>query len=248
MMADIEGEFLGMFKTILLAFAVIALVVASFSIHNTFSILIAQRSRESALLRALGASRRQVLSSVVVEAIVIGAIASARRASPSGYGLAVGLKAIMDSSGLDLGFDGVVMASRARSSIAIVVGVGSTLLASFLPALRASRVAPLAALRESAVDSTGTSKSRLDRRRSCQRARHRHGRAPPRRPTSALGQAGIGALADAGRCRDPRPGRRPTRRRACSASVPASSAARPAASPGATRCATRAAPRRAPRR
>src|SRR4029077_2470394 len=77
MMADIEGDFLGMFKAILLAFAVIALVVASFSINNTFSLLLAQPSRESALLRALGASRRQVLSSVVVEAIAIGALASA---------------------------------------------------------------------------------------------------------------------------------------------------------------------------
>ena len=88
MMAEIEGDFLGMFKTILLAFAVIALVVASFSIHNTFSILIAQRSRESALLRALGASRRQVLASVVGEAIVIGTLASLAGLAV-GYGLAV---------------------------------------------------------------------------------------------------------------------------------------------------------------
>ncbi len=159
MMAEIEGEFLGMFKAILLAFAVIALVVASFSIHNTFSILIAQRSRESALLRALGASRRQVLRSVVGEAIVIGAIASLAGIAV-GYGLAVGLKTIMDSAGFDLGFDGVVMASS-TIVIALVVGIGSTVLASFVPALRASRVSPLAALRDSAVDSTGASKGRL---------------------------------------------------------------------------------------
>ena len=159
MMADIEGDFLGMFKTILLAFAVIALVVASFSINNTFSILIAQRSRESALLRALGASRRQVLRSVVVEAIAIGAVASAIGLT-AGYGLAVGVKALMDSNGLDLGFEGVVMNSS-TVVIAIVVGVGSTLLASFLPARRASRVAPLAALRDSAVDTSATSKRRL---------------------------------------------------------------------------------------
>ena len=137
----------------------IALVVASFSIHNTFSILIAQRSRESALLRALGASRRQVLTSVVGEAIVIGTLASLAGLAV-GYGLAVGLKTIMDSAGFDLGFDGVVMATS-TVVIAMVVGVGSTLLASFLPALRASRIAPLAALRESAVDSTSASKSRL---------------------------------------------------------------------------------------
>ena len=60
--ADIESDFLGMFKMILLAFAGIALVVATFSIHNTFSILVAQRTRESALLRAIGASRRQVVA------------------------------------------------------------------------------------------------------------------------------------------------------------------------------------------
>ena len=160
MMADIEGDFLGMFKTILLAFAVIALVVASFSINNTFSILIAQRSRESALLRALGASRRQVLSSVVVEAIAIGAVASAVGLAV-GYGLAVGLKALMDSSGLDLGFDGVVMNSS-TVVIAIVVGIGSTLLASFLPAPAgvARRSARRPARRRRSTRS-GTSKRRL---------------------------------------------------------------------------------------
>ena len=192
MMADIEGEFLGMFKAILLAFAVIALVVASFSINNTFSILIAQRSRESALLRALGASRRQVLSSVVVEAIAIGALASTAGLAV-GYGLAVGLKALMDSSGLDLGFDGVVM-SGSTVVIAIVVGIGSTLFASFLPARRASRVSPLAALRDSAVDTTGTSKRRLVAGVLVTAA----GVATvvtATNPNTSLGQAGIGALA-----------------------------------------------------
>ena len=192
MMADIEGDFLGMFKAILLAFAVIALVVASFSINNTFSILIAQRSRESALLRALGASRRQVLSSVVVEAIAIGALASAAGLAV-GYGLAVGLKALMDSNGLDLGFDGVVMSSS-TVLIAIVVGIGSTLLASFLPARRASRVAPLAALRDSAVDTSGTSKRRLVAGVIVSAA----GVATvvtATNPNYALGQAGLGALA-----------------------------------------------------
>ena len=159
MLADIEGDFLGMFKTILLAFSGIALVVAAFSINNTFSILIAQRSRESALLRALGASRRQVLASVVAEALVIGAVASAVGLAV-GYGLAVGLKVMMDANGLDLGFDGVVM-NTSTVVASIVVGIGATLLASVIPAVRASRIAPLAALRDSAVDTTGTSRSRL---------------------------------------------------------------------------------------
>ncbi len=177
-----------MFKAILLAFAVIALVVASFSINNTFSILIAQRSRESALLRALGASRRQVLSSVVVEAIAIGALASAVGLAV-GYGLAVGLKALMDSSGLDLGFDGVVVNSS-TVVIAIVVGIGSTLLASFLPARRASRVAPLAALRD--VSGRHVGHLEAPARRRCDRVghRHRHWSSPRRTPTTRSGRPG----------------------------------------------------------
>ena len=92
---DIESDFLGFFEMILLAFAGIAMVVAAFSIYNTFSILVAQRTRESALLRAIGASRRQVLavgrparrssSAIVASAIGFGA----------GLGLATGLHALM---------------------------------------------------------------------------------------------------------------------------------------------------------
>ncbi len=159
MLADIQGDFLGMFRTILLAFSVVALVVAAFSINNTFSILIAQRSRESALLRALGASRRQVLTSVVVEALMIGAIASAIGLA-AGYLLAVGLKTLMDANGLDLGFDGVVVTSS-TAVVAMVVGVGATLVASIFPAVRASRVAPLAALRDAAVDATDVTRRRV---------------------------------------------------------------------------------------
>ena len=90
--ADIESDFLGMFKMILLAFAGIAMVVAAFSIHNTFSILVAQRTRESALLRALGASRRQVVVGVALEALVVGIVASAIGFG-AGIGLAAGLEA-----------------------------------------------------------------------------------------------------------------------------------------------------------
>ena len=76
---DIQDDFLGFFETFLLVFAGIALVVATFSIYNTFSILVAQRTRESALLRALGASRGQVLRSVAVEALVVGLRGVGRR-------------------------------------------------------------------------------------------------------------------------------------------------------------------------
>ena len=73
---DINKAFLGFFEAFLLVFAFIALLVASFSIYNTFSIIIAQRTRESALLRAIGASRTQVLGSIALESTAIGLVAS----------------------------------------------------------------------------------------------------------------------------------------------------------------------------
>ncbi|MEO6652435.1 MAG: FtsX-like permease family protein [Ilumatobacteraceae bacterium] len=158
MVAQIETDFLGMFRTIMVVFALIALVVAAFSIHNTFSILIAQRSRESALLRAVGASRRQVMASVIAEAIVVGVIASAVGLL-AGFGLATGFKAFLDASGLDLDADGVLFTSSTML-IAAAVGVFATLVASIVPAIRAARVAPLAALRESAVDGAAVSHAR----------------------------------------------------------------------------------------
>ena len=140
---------------ILLAFAGIALVVATFSIHNTFSILVAQRTRESALLRAIGASRRQVVTAVAVEALVIGVVASAIGFGV-GLGLAAGLQALMAGAGLDLPTAGLVVGVD-TIVIAAAVGVVTTLVASVAPALKASRVAPLAALRDVAVDRSATS-------------------------------------------------------------------------------------------
>ncbi|MEP6297075.1 MAG: ABC transporter permease, partial [Ilumatobacter sp.] len=155
MVAGIESDFLGLFRTIMVVFAAIALIVAAFSIHNTFSILIAQRTRESALLRAIGASRRQVLASVVAEAMVIGAVASGIGLL-AGFGLARGFVALLASAGLDLNVQGVVVAPSTVMSAA-AVGIVATLVASILPAVRASRVAPLAALRESATGSARVS-------------------------------------------------------------------------------------------
>jgi putative ABC transport system permease protein len=121
-----------------------------FSIANTFSIIVAQRTRESALLRAIGASRRQVLASVVLEALAVGLLASAAGLG-AGLGIASGLKALFAGLGFPLPTSGLVFkASNAATSLA--VGVGVTLLAGMLPALRASRVAPLAALREVAAE------------------------------------------------------------------------------------------------
>jgi putative ABC transport system permease protein len=147
-----------MFSTILLAFAGIALVVATFSIHNTFSILVAQRTRESALLRAIGASRRQVVTAVALEALVIGIVASAIGFG-AGLGIAAGLKALMAGADLALPAAGLVV-SVGTIVTAAVVGILTTLVASVTPAIKASRVAPLAALRDVAVDRSASSKLR----------------------------------------------------------------------------------------
>ena len=153
--SELQGDFLGFFKAFLLVFAGIALVVATFSIYNTFSILVAQRTRESALLRALGASRRQVLASTVVEALMVGVVASAIGVA-AGVGLAAGLSALSESAGLAVAGTALVVETSALV-LAAVVGVVVTLVASVGPAVKASRVAPLAALRDVAVDRSGAS-------------------------------------------------------------------------------------------
>jgi putative ABC transport system permease protein len=153
--ANLESEFLGFFNAFLLVFAGIALVVATFSIYNTFSILVAQRTRESALLRALGASRRQVRASTVVEALVVGVLASAIGLA-AGVGLAAGLSALSESAGFAVAGTALVVETTALVAAA-VVGVVATLIASAVPAVKASRVAPLAALRDVAVDGSGAS-------------------------------------------------------------------------------------------
>jgi putative ABC transport system permease protein len=133
----------------LLAFAGIALFVGSFVIANTLSITIAQRTREFATLRTLGASRRQVLTSVVVESLVIGLIGSI-------VGLFLGLliakllDALLTAVGIDLPKTGTVLATR-TIVVSILVGTLVTLLASLRPARRATRVPPIAAVREGFV-------------------------------------------------------------------------------------------------
>ncbi len=139
-------EVLGFLNTFLLVFAAVSLVVGTFLIINTFSILVAQRSRELALLRALGASRRQVNVSVLVEAIVVGLFGSTVGIGV-GYLLARGLQLLFGIFGFDL--------SRASFPVNLrtvvasyVVGVVVTVLAAYLPARRASRIPPVAALRD----------------------------------------------------------------------------------------------------
>jgi putative ABC transport system permease protein len=156
---DINQGFLGLFRTFLMVFAGIALFVAMFTIANTFSIIVAQRTREAALLRAIGASRRQVLWSVVAEALAVG-VAASLLGLAAGLGVATGLKALFKGFGFPLPTSGLVL-SLGSVALSLGVGVGVTLLAAVVPAVRASRVAPLAAMREVAVEAPATSTARV---------------------------------------------------------------------------------------
>ena len=130
----------------LLVFAGIALVVGSFLIVNTFSILVAQRSRELALLRALGASRRQVSRSVLFEAFVVGVVGSTIGLG-LGVLLAVAIRSLFGRFGLDLSGTAFVVAPRTFLA-AYAIGIVVTLVAAYLPARRSARIAPVAALRD----------------------------------------------------------------------------------------------------
>ncbi|HSK57309.1 MAG TPA: FtsX-like permease family protein [Jiangellales bacterium] len=147
-------EGLGFFNTFLLVFAAVALVVGTFLILNTFTILVAQRTRELALFRALGASRRQVTRSVLLEALVTGLLASTTGLL-LGFGLAQGLKVLFGTIGLDLGQAGLVF--RPQTALAAyVVGVVVTLIAAYVPARHAARVPPVAAMRDDVSMPTGS--------------------------------------------------------------------------------------------
>ena len=141
--------FLDIFQNFLLAFGGIALFVGSFVIANTLSITIAQRTRELATMRTLGATRRQVLASVMIEAFVIGLLASITGLF-LGLGLAKGLNQLLISFGIDLPQAGTVFATR-TIIVSLLVGVLITLAAALRPALRSTRVPPIAAVREGAV-------------------------------------------------------------------------------------------------
>jgi putative ABC transport system permease protein len=141
--------FVDFIKYFLLAFAGIALFVGCFVIANTLSITIAQRVRELATLRTIGATRRQVRRSVLVEALVIGLVGSIVGLA-LGFGLAKLLDALIRTIGIDLPQAGLVFTTR-TVVVSLLVGVGITLLASLRPAMRATRVPPIAAVREGSV-------------------------------------------------------------------------------------------------
>ncbi len=156
--ADELKGFFGFISNILLTFAFIALFVGIFIISNTFGILVAQRTKELALLRAIGASRGQVLGSVLLEAAVIG-IVSAVAGFLSGVGLAAGAMALLRSIGVDLPSANLTI-TPGTAVFAIVTGLLITTGSAVLPAIRATRVPPIAALRDVAIDTSDRSKIR----------------------------------------------------------------------------------------
>ncbi|MCK7625078.1 ABC transporter permease [Streptomyces sp. RS10V-4] len=142
-------------KTGLLAFAGIALFVGIFIIANTFTMLVAQRTKELALLRAVGASRRQVTRSVLTEALVVGAVAAVTGLA-AGIGVGAGLRALMGATGARVP-DGPLVVSPTTILISLLVGIVVTVLAAWLPGRRAAKIPPVAAM--NSVHATATTKS-----------------------------------------------------------------------------------------
>ncbi len=147
---DAFETFIGPFQTILLVFAFIVLFVSTFIISNTFNIVLGQRLRELAMLRAVGATPRQVRSSVLTESVIIGTVATA-----AGIGLgmlgAIGIRGLFSAFGGELP-DGPLPLTLRTLLWAAAVGVGFTVIASLVPAVKASRVSPIAGLRDAAGD------------------------------------------------------------------------------------------------
>jgi putative ABC transport system permease protein len=143
--SDLESN-LSFLKTFLLVFAYVSLLVGAFIIFNTFSITVAQRTREFGLLRTLGGSRAQILRSVVYEGLLLG-VGGAVLGLLAGIALAPGLDALFKAFGADLPDSGTVVETR-TIIVSLAVGIIVTVLAGLPPALRATRVPPLAAMRE----------------------------------------------------------------------------------------------------
>ncbi len=149
---------MGFMSIFLMTFAIVAVIVGAFVIFNALSITVAQRTRENAMLRALGSTRGQVLRMVMLESLVIGVVASAM-GTILGVGLAAGLRLLLESFGVELPQGAVVVAPR-TIVVSMLVGTVVTLVAAGVPARKAARVAPIAALRDVAVDSSGRSTRR----------------------------------------------------------------------------------------
>ncbi|MER7462998.1 FtsX-like permease family protein [Streptomyces sp. NPDC097981] len=140
------GSFLNVMKYVMLGFAGIAFLVGIFLIFNTFSMLVAQRTREIGLMRAIGADSGQVLKSVIVEAFLLGLVGSALGVG-AGVGLAVGLMKLMGQMGMHLSTDDLTIAWT-TPVVGLVLGIIVTVVSAFIPARRAGKVSPMAALRD----------------------------------------------------------------------------------------------------
>lgn len=149
------AQILGYLRTGLLVFGLVALLVGSFVIFNTFTMTVAQRTREFGMLRTIGASRRQILQAVVLEAVLIGLVGSVLGLL-AGIGLAPLLAGLLGLIGFELPSNALVIAPR-TIVVAILLGTVVTLLSSLAPAVRATRISPMAAMREGVI---GASKSR----------------------------------------------------------------------------------------
>jgi putative ABC transport system permease protein len=150
---DVFHDLFSVFNTFMLVFAFIALFVGGFMIFNTFFITVAQRTRENALLRAVGASKRQVLGSVLLEAVAVGLVASVIGVA-AGVAVAAGLKALLAGFGMDVPSTGVVFTAR-TALLSAGAGVVITLVAAISPARKAGKVPPVAAMRDVTASSTG---------------------------------------------------------------------------------------------
>jgi putative ABC transport system permease protein len=150
---------LGFFNTLLMVFAVVALFVGSFIIYNTFSIIVAQRKKENALLRAIGASRRQLEAALLVEAVVMGVLGSLIGFG-AGFVMAVMLRGLMAAVGIQLPGSGLVLLPRTFVA-SFLVGTVITVVSAVLPARRGAKVPPIAAMRDVAVEQPSFSLARL---------------------------------------------------------------------------------------
>lgn len=143
---DSMGDFLDVMKYAMLGFAGIAFLVGIFLIVNTFSMLVAQRTREIGLMRAIGSSRKQVNRSVLLEAVLLGIVGSILGVA-AGVGLAVGLMKLMGAVGMELS-TGDLTVAWTTPVIGLALGIVVTVLAAYMPARRAGKVSPMAALRD----------------------------------------------------------------------------------------------------
>jgi putative ABC transport system permease protein len=150
--SDDIAESLGFLRIALLVFAGVSLFVGSFQIFNTFSITVAQRTREFGMLRTLGASRRQLLATVGIEALALGLLGAVVGLA-GGVGFAFAINELFKAVGIDLPNTGTVVTAR-TVIVSLIVGVIVTVVAALVPALRATRVTPMAALREAELQDT----------------------------------------------------------------------------------------------